>query len=149
MHIDGPNGKNNSHEPSISRLHNVMFIIYGKIWVPLELFWNLEERIFSCKILLRNWMRFRPPVLLSCYSPKVFHTFSCNQMCSPLTNSNFLLTFLYKLKNILRYVKRIYANPVYIFLFQADYYAHPEHFRPIFHEKVAPYASVIGPWLLL
>ncbi|KAM3741687.1 hypothetical protein ACB098_07G015600 [Castanea mollissima] len=26
---------------------------------------------------------------------------------------------------------------------KADYYAHPEHYNPIFHEKVAPYASVI------
>ncbi|KAK4793656.1 hypothetical protein SAY86_024091 [Trapa natans] len=26
---------------------------------------------------------------------------------------------------------------------KADYYAHPEHYIPIFHEKVAPYASVI------
>ncbi|GFY98590.1 lysine-ketoglutarate reductase/saccharopine dehydrogenase bifunctional enzyme [Actinidia rufa] len=25
----------------------------------------------------------------------------------------------------------------------ADYYAHPEHYRPVFHEKIAPYASVI------
>lgn len=29
-------------------------------------------------------------------------------------------------------------------IFQADYYAHPEHYNPIFHEKIAPYASVIG-----
>ncbi|XP_048133337.1 alpha-aminoadipic semialdehyde synthase isoform X2 [Rhodamnia argentea] len=29
-------------------------------------------------------------------------------------------------------------------LFQmADYYAHPEHYSPTFHEKVAPYASII------
>lgn len=27
---------------------------------------------------------------------------------------------------------------------QVDYYAHPEHYKPIFHEKIAPYASVIG-----
>ncbi|MBA0568185.1 hypothetical protein Golob_005694 [Gossypium lobatum] len=27
---------------------------------------------------------------------------------------------------------------------KADYYAHPEHYNPIFHEKIAPYASVIG-----
>ncbi|KAF7837603.1 alpha-aminoadipic semialdehyde synthase [Senna tora] len=27
---------------------------------------------------------------------------------------------------------------------KADYYSHPEHYNPIFHEKVAPYASVIG-----
>ncbi|MED6223756.1 hypothetical protein PIB30_077175 [Stylosanthes scabra] len=26
---------------------------------------------------------------------------------------------------------------------KADYYAHPEHYNPIFHEKVAPYSSVI------
>ncbi|XP_041004799.1 alpha-aminoadipic semialdehyde synthase isoform X1 [Juglans microcarpa x Juglans regia] len=26
---------------------------------------------------------------------------------------------------------------------KADYYAHPEHYNPIFHEKIAPYASVI------
>ncbi|XP_037495733.1 alpha-aminoadipic semialdehyde synthase isoform X2 [Jatropha curcas] len=26
---------------------------------------------------------------------------------------------------------------------KADYYAHPEHYEPIFHEKIAPYASVI------
>lgn len=26
---------------------------------------------------------------------------------------------------------------------KADYYAHPEHYNPIFHEKLAPYASVI------
>ncbi|XP_057506464.1 alpha-aminoadipic semialdehyde synthase-like isoform X1 [Actinidia eriantha] len=26
---------------------------------------------------------------------------------------------------------------------KADYYAHPEHYRPVFHEKIAPYASVI------
>ncbi|CAL5199116.1 unnamed protein product [Lathyrus oleraceus] len=26
---------------------------------------------------------------------------------------------------------------------KVDYYAHPEHYNPIFHEKVAPYASVI------
>ncbi|XVF48812.1 hypothetical protein PTKIN_Ptkin03bG0218400 [Pterospermum kingtungense] len=26
---------------------------------------------------------------------------------------------------------------------KADYYAHPEHYDPIFHEKIAPYASVI------
>lgn len=26
---------------------------------------------------------------------------------------------------------------------KADYYAHPEHYSPTFHEKVAPYASVI------
>ncbi|XP_019455443.1 PREDICTED: alpha-aminoadipic semialdehyde synthase [Lupinus angustifolius] len=26
---------------------------------------------------------------------------------------------------------------------KADYYAHPEHYNPVFHEKVAPYASVI------
>lgn len=27
---------------------------------------------------------------------------------------------------------------------QADYYAHPEQYKPAFHEKIAPYASVIG-----
>ncbi|KAL5207069.1 hypothetical protein ABZP36_031504 [Zizania latifolia] len=26
---------------------------------------------------------------------------------------------------------------------KADYYAHPEHYRPVFHERIAPYASVI------
>lgn len=26
---------------------------------------------------------------------------------------------------------------------KADYYAHPEHYRPVFHETIAPYASVI------
>ncbi|KAJ7980507.1 Lysine-ketoglutarate reductase/saccharopine dehydrogenase [Quillaja saponaria] len=26
---------------------------------------------------------------------------------------------------------------------QADYYAHPEHYNPIFHEKIAPFTSVI------
>ncbi|XP_022754742.1 alpha-aminoadipic semialdehyde synthase-like isoform X1 [Durio zibethinus] len=26
---------------------------------------------------------------------------------------------------------------------KADYYAHPEHYNPVFHEKVAPYASAI------
>ncbi|XP_077240868.1 lysine-ketoglutarate reductase/saccharopine dehydrogenase bifunctional enzyme isoform X2 [Tasmannia lanceolata] len=26
---------------------------------------------------------------------------------------------------------------------KADYYAHPEHYSPIFHERIAPYASVI------
>ncbi|XP_059431759.1 alpha-aminoadipic semialdehyde synthase [Corylus avellana] len=26
---------------------------------------------------------------------------------------------------------------------KADYYAHPEHYKPIFHEKIAPYTSVI------
>ncbi|CAL1408934.1 unnamed protein product [Linum trigynum] len=26
---------------------------------------------------------------------------------------------------------------------KADYYAHPEHYKPIFHERIAPYASVI------
>lgn len=29
---------------------------------------------------------------------------------------------------------------------QADYYAHPEQYKPVFHEKIAPYASVIGQW---
>lgn len=37
-----------------------------------------------------------------------------------------------------------YVMPNNTLYFQADYYAHPEHYRPIFHEKVAPYASVIG-----
>ncbi|KAM7513485.1 hypothetical protein LguiA_003068 [Lonicera macranthoides] len=35
-----------------------------------------------------------------------------------------------------------HKDPMEIFN-KADYYAHPEHYRPIFHEKVAPYASVI------
>jgi alpha-aminoadipic semialdehyde synthase len=26
---------------------------------------------------------------------------------------------------------------------KADYYAHPEHYAPVFHERIAPYASVI------
>ncbi|OMO67078.1 Saccharopine dehydrogenase / Homospermidine synthase [Corchorus capsularis] len=26
---------------------------------------------------------------------------------------------------------------------KVDYYAHPEHYNPVFHEKIAPYASVI------
>uniref|UniRef100_A0A7N0UWS0 Saccharopine dehydrogenase (NADP(+), L-lysine-forming) n=1 Tax=Kalanchoe fedtschenkoi TaxID=63787 RepID=A0A7N0UWS0_KALFE len=26
---------------------------------------------------------------------------------------------------------------------KADYYAHPEHYRPVFHKNIAPYASVI------
>ncbi|KAL5201254.1 hypothetical protein ABZP36_035608, partial [Zizania latifolia] len=26
---------------------------------------------------------------------------------------------------------------------KADYYAHPEHYMPVFHERIAPYASVI------
>ncbi|KAJ4837985.1 hypothetical protein Tsubulata_043191 [Turnera subulata] len=26
---------------------------------------------------------------------------------------------------------------------KADYYAHPEHYKPIFHEKIAPYTTVI------
>lgn len=26
---------------------------------------------------------------------------------------------------------------------KADYYAHPEHYNPVFHDKIAPYASVI------
>ncbi|XP_023531703.1 alpha-aminoadipic semialdehyde synthase-like isoform X1 [Cucurbita pepo subsp. pepo] len=26
---------------------------------------------------------------------------------------------------------------------RVDYYAHPDHYRPIFHEKIAPYASVL------
>lgn len=29
------------------------------------------------------------------------------------------------------------------FFDKADYYAHPEHYVPVFHEKIAPYASVI------
>ncbi|XP_027072191.1 alpha-aminoadipic semialdehyde synthase isoform X1 [Coffea arabica] len=29
------------------------------------------------------------------------------------------------------------------FFDKADYYAHPEHYIPVFHEKIAPYASVI------
>ncbi|XAR55198.1 Saccharopine dehydrogenase (NADP(+), L-lysine-forming) [Bertholletia excelsa] len=29
------------------------------------------------------------------------------------------------------------------FFDKADYYSHPEHYVPIFHEKIAPYASVI------
>ncbi|KAL0346824.1 UNVERIFIED_CONTAM: Alpha-aminoadipic semialdehyde synthase [Sesamum calycinum] len=29
------------------------------------------------------------------------------------------------------------------FFDKADYYAHPENYRPIFHEKIAPFASVI------
>jgi alpha-aminoadipic semialdehyde synthase len=31
---------------------------------------------------------------------------------------------------------------------KADYYAHPEHYNPIFHERIAPYASVIGTPLI-
>lgn len=31
---------------------------------------------------------------------------------------------------------------------QTDYYAHPDHYYPVFHEKIAPYASVIGKILL-
>ncbi|BAS81255.1 Os02g0783700, partial [Oryza sativa Japonica Group] len=26
---------------------------------------------------------------------------------------------------------------------KADYYAHPEHYKPVFHERIAPYASAI------
>ncbi|XP_048619279.1 alpha-aminoadipic semialdehyde synthase [Brassica napus] len=26
---------------------------------------------------------------------------------------------------------------------KADYYAHPEHYNPVFHEKIAPYTSVL------
>ncbi|KHN17770.1 Alpha-aminoadipic semialdehyde synthase [Glycine soja] len=33
-------------------------------------------------------------------------------------------------------------DPVKVFD-KADYYAHPEHYNPTFHEKIAPYASVI------
>lgn len=33
--------------------------------------------------------------------------------------------------------------------YQVDYYAHPENYRPIFHEKIAPFASVIGRYLSL
>lgn len=36
----------------------------------------------------------------------------------------------------------------FFLLFQADYYAHPEHYNPVFHEKIAPYASVIGMWYI-
>lgn len=32
----------------------------------------------------------------------------------------------------------------YLSFVQADYYAHPEQYKPAFHEKIAPYASVIG-----
>ncbi|XP_065848930.1 alpha-aminoadipic semialdehyde synthase isoform X2 [Euphorbia lathyris] len=32
---------------------------------------------------------------------------------------------------------------------KADYYAHPEQYKPIFHEKIGPYASVIGTELLV
>ncbi|GKB95846.1 hypothetical protein Tco_0981983 [Tanacetum coccineum] len=35
------------------------------------------------------------------------------------------------------------SEPIEVFD-KVDYYAHPERYRPIFHEKVAPYASVIG-----
>lgn len=31
---------------------------------------------------------------------------------------------------------------------QVDYYSHPERYTPIFHERIAPYASVIGMWLV-
>ncbi|KAK7265501.1 hypothetical protein RJT34_33121 [Clitoria ternatea] len=33
-------------------------------------------------------------------------------------------------------------NPMKVFD-KTDYYAHPEHYNPVFHEKIAPYASVI------
>lgn len=33
--------------------------------------------------------------------------------------------------------------------YQTDYYAHPENYKPIFHEKIAPFASVIGQYLSL
>ncbi|XP_062148674.1 alpha-aminoadipic semialdehyde synthase [Alnus glutinosa] len=36
----------------------------------------------------------------------------------------------------------IHKDPTKVFD-KADYYAHPEHYNPIFHEKIAPYASVI------
>ncbi|KVH94024.1 alpha-aminoadipic semialdehyde synthase-like [Cynara cardunculus var. scolymus] len=35
-----------------------------------------------------------------------------------------------------------HSDPFEVF-HKVDYYAHPERYRPIFHEKVAPYASVI------
>ncbi|KAK2999315.1 hypothetical protein RJ639_024199 [Escallonia herrerae] len=35
-----------------------------------------------------------------------------------------------------------HRNPAEVFD-KGDYYAHPEHYKPTFHEKVAPYASVI------
>ncbi|RZR85633.1 hypothetical protein BHM03_00012651 [Ensete ventricosum] len=31
---------------------------------------------------------------------------------------------------------------------QANYYAHPDHYYPVFHEKIAPYASVIASLFL-
>lgn len=33
--------------------------------------------------------------------------------------------------------------------YQADYYAHPENYRAVFHEKIAPFTSVIGQFSLL
>ncbi|KAF6139907.1 hypothetical protein GIB67_009754, partial [Kingdonia uniflora] len=33
------------------------------------------------------------------------------------------------------------AMDVYV---QVDYYAHPEHYNPVFHERIAPFASVIS-----
>ncbi|KAL4589354.1 hypothetical protein LXL04_002260 [Taraxacum kok-saghyz] len=37
-------------------------------------------------------------------------------------------------------VERIESSEVFD---KVDYYAHPERYRPVFHEKIAPYASVI------
>lgn len=33
------------------------------------------------------------------------------------------------------------------FSFQNDYYEHPEQYNPIFHEKIAPYASAISKYI--
>lgn len=40
-------------------------------------------------------------------------------------------------------------NIKWCFVFQADYYSHPEHYTPVFHANIAPYASVIGMFTIL
>ncbi|CAK9143273.1 unnamed protein product [Ilex paraguariensis] len=55
-------------------------------------------------------------------SKRYFQVYGCNVTCQDMVEHN---------------------DPAKVFD-KADYYAHPEHYKPIFHEKIAPYASVIG-----
>lgn len=48
-------------------------------------------------------------------------------------------------------VRYCYYDPmdnVLLYMLQDDYYSHPEQYRSIFHETIAPYTSVIGAFHL-
>ncbi|XP_060674765.1 alpha-aminoadipic semialdehyde synthase isoform X2 [Ziziphus jujuba] len=77
-------------------------------------------------------------------SKRVFQVYGCVVTCQDMVEKKDSVEVFDKVSNWQLFEKVFVETWLKRRIFHiADYYAHPEHYNSVFHEKIAPYASVI------